>query len=71
MRKNAKLPKVIAKRIAKYRKQKGLTQEDLAEKIRMSRVFVGYLEQGRSAPTLETLEKIARALGVKLSQLID
>ena len=70
MRKNAKLPKIIGTRIARRRKQLKLTQEDLADKVRISRVYMGYIEQGRNAPTIETLEKIARALGVKPSTLI-
>lgn len=71
MRKNAKLPKVIARRIAKYRKLKGLTQEELAEKVHMSRVFIGYIEQGRNTTTVETLQKIARALGIKVTELME
>ena len=48
-----------------------MTQEDLAEKIGTSRVYVGYIEQGRNTPSLEILEKIAKALRVKLSELVD
>lgn len=71
MRSNAKLTKVICKKIKKYRSEKGMTQEDLAEKVGVSRVYIGYVEQGRNTPSLEILEKIARALSVSLSKLVD
>lgn len=66
MRKNAKLPKVLGKKIQKRRKEVGLTQEDLAYKVGISRAYMGYIEQGRYAPSLEVLEKIAKVLKLKL-----
>lgn len=71
MRSNAKLPKIISKRIKKRRNDLGMTQEDLAEKVGVSRVYIGYVEQGRNTPSLEILEKIAKALKIKLSELVD
>lgn len=71
MRKNAKITKTICKRIRKYRHEAGLTQESLAEKVGVSRVYIGYVEQGRNTPTLDVLEKISRALKVKVSDLVD
>jgi len=71
MRSNAKLPKIISKRIKKRRNELGMTQEDLAEKVGVSRVYIGYVEQGRNTPSLEILEKIAKALKIKLSELVD
>lgn len=71
MRSNARLPRVISKRIKKRRNELRMTQEDLAEKVGVSRVYVGYVEQGRNTPSLEILEKIAKALKVKLSDLVS
>lgn len=71
MRKNAKITKTICKRISKHRHESSLTQEDLAEKVGVSRVYIGYVEQGRNTPTLDVLVKIARALKVKISDLVD
>jgi DNA-binding XRE family transcriptional regulator len=67
MRKNAKLPKVLGKKIQKRRKELELTQEDVAFKIGISRAYMGYIEQGRYAPSLEVLEKIARVLKTSIS----
>jgi len=62
MRKNAKLPRVLGKKIQRRRKQIGYTQEDLADKVGISRAYMGYIEQGRNVPSLEIVEKIARVL---------
>ncbi len=69
MRRNAKLPKALGKKIQKRRKSLKLTQEELAEKIGISRAYMGYIEQGRYAPSLEVVEKIARALSLRVSDL--
>ncbi|MCX6726733.1 MAG: helix-turn-helix transcriptional regulator [Candidatus Shapirobacteria bacterium] len=71
MRTNAKLTKTICKRIKGFRHDQGLTQEELAEKVGVSRVYIGYVEQGRNTPSLEMLEKIAKALKVKLSEIVE
>ena len=70
MRKNSKLPRTLGKNIQRLRKVAGLTQEKLAGKIKMSRAYIGYIEQGRNAPSLEALEKIARALKTTVSALL-
>ena len=69
MRKNAKLPKALGKRIQKFRKDTGFTQEELSEKIGISRAYMGFIEQGRYSPSLEVLEKIAKFLRIKMSDL--
>lgn len=69
MRKNAKLPKTLGKKIQKIRKQTGLTQEQVAEKIGISRAYMGYIEQGRYSASLEVLEKVAKVLKVKMADL--
>ena len=71
MRKNAVLPERLGNRIQKQRKIIRLTQEQLADKVGVSRVFMGYIEQGRNVPSLEVLQKIARCLGVSIGNLTD
>ena len=70
MRSNAKLPRTIGKRIKKLREELDLTQEDLSEKVHVSTVYIGYIEQGRNVPSLEVLQKIAKALKVSASDLL-
>ena len=70
VRKNAKLPKALGKKIQKQRKHIGFTQEELAEKVGLSRAYVGYIEQGRNTPSLEVLQKIAKALNTSMSEML-
>ncbi len=70
MRSNARLPRVLGSRVRRARRNRGLTQEELAEKVGISRVYMGYIEQGRHAPSLEVLQKIAGVLKVHLSELL-
>ncbi len=69
MRKNAKLPKTLSSRVKRYRKKMGLSQEELAYKVGVSRAYMGYIEQGRNVPSLGLLEKIAKNLKIRLSDL--
>lgn len=69
MRKGTKLPKSLGKKIQKRRKALKLTQLTLSERVGISDVYMGFIEQGRYTPSLEVLEKIARALGISLSEL--
>jgi transcriptional regulator with XRE-family HTH domain len=60
----------LGRTIRKVRLAHGLTQEQLAEKIGTSTPWIGYIETGREVPNLAMLQKIARALGVKVKELI-
>ena len=66
MRKNAKLPRVLGKKIQKRRREMGLTQEDVADRVGISRAYMGYIEQGRNAPSLKVLEKITKILKISI-----
>lgn len=61
--------KKLAKHLQKVRKKCGFTQEQLAEKVRVSPTWIGYIEAGYRLPNLKLLYKIARALDVKVSEL--
>lgn len=67
MRKNAKLPRVLGRKIQRRRREMGFTQEELADKVGISRAYMGYIEQGRNAPSLEVLGKIARVLKTSIN----
>lgn len=60
----------IGARIRLARRDAGLTQEKLAEKIGVSTVFVSQLESGSRAPGLETLVKLSQTLHVSLDLLV-
>jgi transcriptional regulator with XRE-family HTH domain len=49
-------------KVKQFRKERGLTQEALAEKAGLSLGYIGRLEIGRHDPSLSTLVKLAKAL---------
>ncbi len=53
-----------------YRKQAGLTQERLAEKADLHHNFIGEVERGNMEVSLGSLLKIAKALGVRVRDLV-
>ncbi len=57
-------------RLKKLRRDRGLSQEELAAKAGISRTYLARLETARQDPTLATLEKLAKALRVKLEMLV-
>lgn len=61
--------KTLGWKVQKLRKQKKLTQEELADQLGISRVYMGYIEQGRESPSLKLLMKIARKLDKKVEDL--
>jgi transcriptional regulator with XRE-family HTH domain len=58
-------------KVRALRKERGWLQQDLAERARVSMQTVSNLETGRHVPELATLSKIAKALGVPLSELLE
>lgn len=56
--------------IRQERERRRLSQEALSELAGMNRSFVGEIERGEAMPTIVTLQKLADALGIKLSELI-
>jgi transcriptional regulator with XRE-family HTH domain len=65
------IAKIIGQRIRNYRTQKGLSQEKLAELAGCHPTYIGQLERGEKNATLESVEKIALAMGISLSELFD
>ena len=65
------IAKIIGQRIRNYRTQKGLSQEKLAELAGCHPTYIGQLERGEKNATLESVEKIASAMEISLSELFD
>lgn len=62
--------KKIGKNIKRLRLAKGMTQLDLAAECAMEYSNIARIEAGNTNPTVRTLLKIARALGISLSELV-
>lgn len=60
----------IGNRISKYRKEKGLTQEELAAKLGVSSQAVSKWENDASCPDISLLPQLCRALGITTDELL-
>lgn len=56
--------------VKKFRKAKGWSQEDLAKKAGLHRTYVGSIERSERNVSLINIDKLAKALGVKIENLM-
>ena len=61
----------IGRRVRERRLAVGLTQDELADRARVSRALVGALERGRHMPATDAAIRLARALDTTVEQLFD
>lgn len=66
-----KVLKQLGNRIRNLRKEKGFNQEDFADEAGIERSYMGSIERGERNPTYFKIYKIAKALKITLSQLLD
>lgn len=64
------MKETFGQRLSRLRKEKGLTQEDIASKITISPQAVSKWENGNSEPDLDTLDKLADILGCSVDELL-
>lgn len=65
----SQLLKTLGKRIKSARNEKGISQEELAYRVDLHQTYIGQIERGEKAASLESLEKITKALGIMLVDL--
>ena len=68
---NTKILGRLGEQLRFLRKDKGFTQEELAEKVGVHPTYIGKIESGKSNISTITLFKLSRALGVKLSKVFE
>ena len=68
---NTKILENLGKKLKEIRKDKSLTQEELAEKVSIHPTYVCKLESGKNNVSIKMLFKISRALKVKLSDIFE
>ena len=61
----------IAKKIRQLRLERRMTQDNLASKTGFSKAFISKIENHKTSPSIASLSKIAMALGVSISTLLD
>ena len=62
---------VLAKNVRRFRRQKKLTQEQLAFESEIDLTYMGGIERGKRNPSLLVMARIAEALGVPLAKLLS
>lgn len=61
--------RLLGEAVRAKRKKAGFSQETLAEKAGLSTVFISRVERGKESPSVDSLFKIAHALGTKVHDL--
>jgi transcriptional regulator with XRE-family HTH domain len=57
--------------IKKARESAGLTQEQLANKVNVTKEYISYIENGHKTPSIALLQKIAKVLNTTIRDLIE
>jgi transcriptional regulator with XRE-family HTH domain len=69
MSKKTKILTAFGDIVREKRKERGLSQEDLAHKADLHRTYIGMIERAEKNITLENINKIAKALDTPISEL--
>lgn len=64
------LSKRFGKKVRKTRLDKGLSQGDIARRLKLHRSYISGIERGVRNPSLGVVEKIAKALGISVRELL-
>ena len=63
------IKKRFGKAIRRRRRELDISQEVLAERTELHRTYISNIERGRQNPSLENIEKLAKALNISISAL--
>lgn len=68
---DSEILKIFGERVRQLRKQKDISQEELAHRADLHRTYIGMIERAEKNITLLNIEKIANALEVDISNLLS
>ena len=60
----------LGKNLKRIRMEKGISQGEIARTLKVGRSFITNIENGKTNPTLDTIAKIAKAIGVSVGELM-
>lgn len=60
----------LGQNLKRIRTKKGISQGDIVKTLGMPKSFVSSIENGKTNPTLATIAKIAKAIGVSVDKLL-
>jgi len=61
----------LGENLKRIRTEKGISQGDIVRKLGMPKSFVSNIENGKTNPTLATIAKLAKAIGVSVGELMQ
>jgi len=61
----------LGRNLKRIRKEKGISQGDIVRSLGMDRSFISNIENGKTNPTLATIAKLAKAIGVSVGELME
>jgi len=67
----SKIAREVGERLRLFRQQLGISQEQLAFKAGITPSYLGQVERGEKSPTIDSLEKVAKALNISLEQVFS
>lgn len=62
---------LFGRRLRSLRKAGNLTQEELGDRAGLSYKYLGAVERGKENPSLETVAKLAKALGIEMNDMFE
>ena len=62
--------KQLGQNLKRIRTKKGISQGDIARELEVSRGYISTIENGKTNPTLSTIARISKALGVTNDELL-
>ena len=60
----------LGKNLKRIRTAKGISQGEISRKLEVDKSFISNIEAGKTNPTLATIAKIAKAIGVSVGELM-
>ncbi|MBI2100121.1 MAG: helix-turn-helix transcriptional regulator [Candidatus Vogelbacteria bacterium] len=60
----------LGKNLKRIRTEKGISQGDIARSFGLDKAFISNIENGKTNPTLATITKLAKAVGVSVEELL-
>lgn len=61
----------LGQNLKRIRTEKGISQNKIARTLGIDRAFISNIENGKTNPTLATIVKLAKAIGVSIGELME
>lgn len=65
-----KIREILAANLKRYRRERGVSQEELAHLAEIDRTYISSLERCQYAASIEVVDRLAKALGVEAADLL-